>query len=122
MNSKAFSPPPGFATLKTMNHPALEIAFWIGDYLQQQRDRQRVESYQLVALQHLLDTLVDCLGGCERILRTPIPLAYAIHLKQLLLLYCLSLPFQMVQSLGWWTGAIVSLISFTLFGIGRNWN
>ena len=57
------------------------------------------------------------MGGCERILKTPMPLAYAIHLKQLLLIYCLLLPFQMVDKLGFWTGAIVALISFTLFGI-----
>jgi putative membrane protein len=60
---------------------------------------------------------LKALGGCERILKTPIPMAYAIHLKQLLLLYCLSLPFQMVSQLGWWTGPMVALISFTLFGI-----
>ncbi|HEY9907801.1 MAG TPA: bestrophin family ion channel [Thermosynechococcaceae cyanobacterium] len=108
---------PQFLKLKSMNHPPLEVAFWIGDYLQQQHDRRKIDSYQLAALLKLLDTMVDCLGGCERILKTPIPLAYAIHLKQLLLLYCLSLPFQMVENLGWWTGTIVALISFTLFGI-----
>ncbi|MEA5516524.1 bestrophin family ion channel, partial [Nodularia sp. UHCC 0506] len=74
-------------------------------------------SYQLTAMQELLNKLVDNLGACERILKTPIPLAYTIHLKQLLLLYCCLLPFQLVESLGWWTGLIVALISFTLFGI-----
>ncbi len=103
--------------LKTMNHPPLEIAFWIGDYLQQQSQRQTLNPYQLPTLQGLLNNLVDILGGCERILKTPIPLAYAIHLKQLLLLYCLLLPFQFVAQLGWWTGPMVALVSFTLFGI-----
>jgi len=103
--------------LKTMNHPPLEIAFWIGDYLQQQSQRQTLNHYQLPTLQGLLNNLVDILGGCERILKTPIPLAYAIHLKQLLLLYCLLLPFQFVAQLGWWTGPMVALVSFTLFGI-----
>ena len=103
--------------LKTMNNPPLEIAFWIGDYLQQQYNRNCLNTYQLTALQDLLNSMVDTLGGCERILKTPMPLAYAIHLKQLLLLYCLLLPFQLVNNLGWWTGAIVALISFTLFGI-----
>jgi putative membrane protein len=65
----------------------------------------------------LLNSLVEALTGCERILRTPIPLAYAIHLKQLLLIYCLSLPFQLVDDLHWWTAAVVALISFTLLGI-----
>lgn len=106
-----------YLTLKTMNNPPLEIAFWIGDYLQLQYNRNCINSYQLIAIQELLNSLVDSLGACERILKTPIPLAYAIHLKQLLLLYCLLLPFQLVHNLGWWTGAIVGLISFTLFGI-----
>jgi putative membrane protein len=106
-----------YLKLKTMNHPPLEIAFWIGDYIQQQSDRQTLNPYHLPLLRELLNNLVDNLGGCERILKTPIPLAYAIHLKQLLLLYCLLLPFQLVEALGWLTGPIVALISFTLFGI-----
>ena len=106
-----------YITLLTMNHPPLEIAFWIGDYLQQQFNGDRLNNYQLIAMQDLINSMVDNLGVCERILKTPIPLAYTIHLKQLLLLYCLLLPFQLVDSLGWATGAITAIISFTLFGI-----
>ena len=109
--------PNRFFKLKSMNNPPLEVAFWIGDYLQQQYNRDRTSDYQLVAMQNLLNNLVDNLGVCERILKTPMPIAYTIHLKQLLLIYCLLLPFQMVDKLGFWTGAIVALISFTLFGI-----
>lgn len=103
--------------LKTVNNPPLKIAYWIEDYLQQQYRSHGLNSYQLSTMQKLLSSMVDTLGGCERILKTPIPLAYVIHLKQLLLIYCLLLPFQLVDDLGWWTGAIVGLISFTLFGI-----
>ena len=106
-----------FFKLKQMNNPPLEVAFWIGDYLQQQYQRDRLHIHQLIAMQELLNGMVDSLGGCERILKTPIPLAYMIHLRQLLLLYCLTLPFQFVSDLGWWTSLVVVLISFTLFGI-----
>jgi len=99
------------------NNTPLDIAFWVGDYLQQQYQRHCLNAHQLETMQKLLDSLVDSLGGCERILRTPMPLAYAIHLKQLLLIYCLLLPFQLVQSLHWLTGLVVALISFTLLGI-----
>ncbi len=106
-----------YFTLKAMNNPPLEVAFWISDYLQQQYKNGLLNIHHLVAMQELLNKMVNDLGGCERILKTPIPLAYAIHLKQLLLIYCLLLPFELVSILGWWTGAIVSLISFTLLGI-----
>lgn len=109
--------PEQYHKLKGMNNPPLEIAFWISDYLQYQYERNCLNIYQLTALQTLINELVDCLGGCERILKTPIPLAYAIHLKQLLLIYCLSLPWQMVENFGWFTGLIVVIISFTLLGI-----
>ncbi|MTJ11765.1 hypothetical protein FJR11_03970 [Anabaena sp. UHCC 0187] len=114
---EALMPDSKYITLKIMNNPPLEVAFWISDYLQQQYNRNCINSYQLASMQKLLDMLVDNLGACERILKTPIPLAYSIHLKQLLLLYCFLLPFQIVQSLGWWTGLISALISFTLLGI-----
>ncbi|MDZ8226118.1 bestrophin family protein [Nostoc sp. ChiVER01] len=106
-----------YIKLKIMNNPPIEVAFWIGDYLQEQYDRNCLNSYQLASMQELLNSLVDNLGACERILKTPMPLAYSIHLKQLLLLYCFLFPFQIVQSLGWWTGLIAAFVGFTVFGI-----
>ncbi len=110
-------PPDWWQKLKTMHNPPLEVAFWIGDYLQRQQQRQSLNPYQLTASFQLLDEMVNVLGACERILKTPIPLAYSIHLKHMLLIYCLSLPLQLVDTFGWWTGAIAGLVSFTLFGI-----
>ena len=109
--------PAQYQKLKSMNNPPLEIAFWIEDYLHEQYERNCLDVYQLTGMKDLISSMIDVLGGCERILKTPIPLAYAIHLKQLLLLYCLALPFQMVNDLAWGTGPVVALISFTLFGI-----
>lgn len=109
--------PDFYETLQHINHPPLEIAFWISDYLQQQSNRDRINPYQLNAMFQLLDDMVDTLGACERILKTPIPAAYAIHLKQLVFLYCLTLPFELVDQLVWFTAPLVGLVSFAIFGI-----
>ncbi len=109
--------PTQFAQLEKIQHPALQIAFWLSDYLQSEQRRGHLNIFQMNELQLLINNLVDMLGTCERILRTPMPLAYSIHLKQLLLIYCLLMPFQFVGELGWWTGPIVGLVSFTLLGI-----
>jgi ion channel-forming bestrophin family protein len=106
-----------FIKLQSTNNPPLEIAFWIGDYLQAKQEQGQIDIYQMNELQKILNGMVDMLGACERILRTPMPLAYAIHLKQLLMLYCLLLPFQVVEELVWWTAPAIALVSFTLFGI-----
>jgi putative membrane protein len=64
-----------------------------------------------------VNDLLEALTTCERILSTPIPFAYAIYLKRLLLIYCLSLPFQVVNTLHWWTSPVAIIISFVLLGI-----
>lgn len=106
-----------YSKLQNTNHLPLTIALWIGEYLQDQYRHKSIGVYQLTILQNLLDELVNILGGCERILKTPTPLALSIFLKQLLILYCLSLPIEMVDVLKWWTVPVVIVITSILFGI-----
>ncbi len=103
--------------LKSRKTPPLEISFWLGQYLHQKYNCDCLNIHELVALEELLDNMIQAFSSCERILQTPMPLPYAIHLKHLLLLYCLALPLELVEKLSWSTGPVVALISFTLFGI-----
>jgi putative membrane protein len=103
--------------LQKIEHIPLAITFWISQYLEEKYRQGKLDRHQLVNAIELLNNIADTIGICERILKTPIPLAYAVHLKQLVLIYCLLLPFQLVADLQWWTGPVVALISFTLFGI-----
>ena len=50
-----------------------------------------------------LASLTDCLTGMERVLATPLPLAYRIAISQISWMYILALPFQLVSYLGWVT-------------------
>lgn len=106
-----------YSQLKEVKNPPLKIAVWIGDYLQQQQINQRLSMDEMLAMNTSLDSMVEAFMGCERILTTPIPLAYAIYLKRLLLIYCFALPLKLVHDLHLWTGLIVALISFILLGI-----
>ena len=45
----------------------------------------------------------DVLNGSDRVLNTPLPLAYSIALAQITWVYILILPFQLVNKLGWVT-------------------
>jgi len=69
------------------------------------------------ALEGYVAQLVDHQGACERILRTPIPFAYVVHIRQMLLLYLLSLPYVLVPTLGWLAPAAVAFITMGLLGI-----
>ncbi|KAI9363919.1 Bestrophin, RFP-TM, chloride channel-domain-containing protein [Zopfochytrium polystomum] len=64
-----------------------------------------------------ISALIDSLTAFERIRSSPIPFAYSIHIKQTLLIYLLSLPFQLLPTLFWATIPATFLSSFTLLGI-----
>jgi putative membrane protein len=70
-----------------------------------------------VALEADVGTLVSCLGGCERIVKTPLPFPYVVHLRRALVVYCFSLPFALVASLGWLSIGATTLIAYFVFGI-----
>jgi len=61
--------------------------------------------------------LTNILSQLERILRTPMPLAYSIHLHQSIWLYMLSLPFPIVHELEWITVPAMALACFAYLGI-----
>jgi ion channel-forming bestrophin family protein len=103
--------------LKAAKLVPLQLSVWIGNYLQRQYERKLVTPNQLASMNGLVNQLLEALTVCERISSTPVPLAYAIYLKRLLLIYCLSLPFQLVNTLHWWTSAIAIILSFVLLGI-----
>ncbi|MBW4449349.1 MAG: hypothetical protein KME38_21535 [Spirirestis rafaelensis WJT71-NPBG6] len=106
-----------YIELKEAKNPALKITFWIGDYLKQQQLHNRLNIHELLAMNTSLDSMVEAFMGCDRILKTPIPIAYSIYLKRLLLIYCFLLPMKLVHDLTWWIAPIVALICFILFGI-----
>lgn len=56
----------------------------------------------------------DAMNGTERVLNTPLPLAYAILITQITWIYVMTLPFQLFPTLGWVT-IPASMSTYNLF-------
>ncbi|CAD0090733.1 unnamed protein product [Aureobasidium vineae] len=95
----------------------IQLTMSIEAYIKRSHDRGWFHSPQASQLSVQLNSLVAAFGIMETIRLTPIPVAYLIHTRQVLALYGGVLPFAFVESLQWWTIVIVSLITFTLYGI-----
>lgn len=80
------------------------------------REGHLAETQRLV-FEQTHQRLIDCLGGCERIHSTPLPYAYAIHLRRSLILYGLSLPLALVSRFQWSTVPAVLVMMYILLGI-----
>lgn len=64
-----------------------------------------------------LTTFHDILGGCERILRAPIPVSYTRHTARFLFSWLTCLPFAIYGTTGPWCIPVVAAISLVLCGI-----
>ncbi len=83
-----------------------------------QGNQQRlISDIQQATLDQNVAHLIGAFGACERIHNTPMPFAYVVHLRRAMILYCLTLPFGLVERFGWATVPAVLLIAYNLFGI-----
>jgi putative membrane protein len=87
-------------------------------------DKGNINSNLIKLINAYLHNISDCLSGFERILRTPIPTAYSVHLSQSLWIFCLSIPIQLIGMLGgprtaasWGAIPFTTVSTFVLFGI-----
>jgi len=64
-----------------------------------------------------LNEYINCLGSCERIKNTPLPVAYVLHTKRFLYLFCATISLPLTSYFGAWSILITMFISYALIGI-----
>ncbi|KWU44618.1 UPF0187-domain-containing protein [Rhodotorula sp. JG-1b] len=69
------------------------------------------------ALNQAVVQLVECFTTCERMANVDIPTIYGIHLKQCTSFFLATLPFVLIESMGFAMIPFVTLVAFTLCGI-----
>ncbi|KAF8266251.1 Bestrophin, RFP-TM, chloride channel-domain-containing protein [Lactarius quietus] len=117
----------------THNLP-LEISLYLSSYIAALQNRKAVDAATISNLLAALNLLVDALTGLERILTTPIPFSYSVHLWTVTLIYCFFLasrytfifyqsfidmitqPFQLWTTLKYVTIPGTIIASFVFFG------
>lgn len=101
--------------LVTRNVP-LEVLMYMTSYVSTLTARKAIDVPTTNLLIATVNQLTDALTGLERILTTPIPFSYSMHLWLVAIIYVLALPFQIYTTLGWITIPATGIISFIFFG------
>jgi putative membrane protein len=91
----------------------------IADQLRRAREGLDLDGFGFLQIDRNRATLVDHLGGCERILSSPLPLAYSIHIRRFIFLYLATLPFALLDSVDWLTPVIVFLVSYPILALDQ---
>ncbi len=108
-------PPELLARLREAHYPPTLILVWLGQWLHEQRHAGHLQAVLAAKMEDALSGLNQVQGGCERIVSSPIPFAYTVILYRTVGVYCLLLPFGLVDTLGWMTPLVTAFVSYTFF-------
>jgi putative membrane protein len=102
--------------MKARYKPAL-LLLMVSEWVRAQRLAGRLDAVLVQAMEAPLARLSEALGGCERIAGTPIPFTYAVIIHRTIYLYCVLLPFGLVDAIGPMTPVVVAFIAYTFFAL-----
>ena len=106
--------------LKSAVHMPLFVAGKMAFLLQKARSgHQQIDGFGFWLLEKQRILLIDYIGGCERILKTPMPLVYAIKTRRFILLFLLLLPFSLIEKAEFITVPIFFLVAYPLLSLDR---
>lgn len=109
--------PDDLEAISARNHAPTAICQRITWHLEQERKAGRLADIVFTSVDNNNQLLIDIIGACERIHKTPLPFAYVVHLRRALVMYCASLPIALVNIFGWWTVGIVFVMTYVMLGI-----
>ncbi|MFT3709224.1 MAG: bestrophin family ion channel [Archangium sp.] len=109
--------PDDAAAISLRNHAPTAICQRISFHLEGERRAGRLSDIVFSMIDANNQQLVDVIGACERIHKTPLPFAYVVHLRRALVVYCSTLPVGLVEEFGWASIGIVYAVTYVLLGI-----
>jgi len=130
-NSKNFTPLIGVLTelelaeLQSALHMPLFVASKIASLLQKARTGHpntnglELDGFEFSILEGQRVLLIDHLGACERILKTPMPLVYAVKIRRFIFMFLLLLPFSLLEKTGLYSVGIFFLVAYPLLSLDR---
>lgn len=110
-------PPQDCARLQAARFKPAVLLLMVGEWLRDRRRQGQLDPMLAQAMEVPLGRLTEALGGCERIASTPIPFTYSVIIHRTIYLYCVLLPFGLVDAIGAMTPVVVAFIAYTFFAL-----
>ena len=109
------------AQIGAADHMPNYVIYKLGQLLQKAVEEHGMDRLAFIQADTQRPELIDHIGACERILKTPLPLVYVIKIRQYLVLFLLALPFVLIHKLqGDWLSPLVTMgVAYPLLSIDQ---
>lgn len=111
----------GAKRIATAGHMPSYVALTLAEQLREACDRYELDRFAFMQIDRERATLIDHIGACERILKTPLPLVYAIKIRRFIALFLVTLPFALLHSIGniWLIPLITMMVAYPLVSLDQ---
>ncbi|HYO26080.1 MAG TPA: bestrophin family ion channel [Lacipirellulaceae bacterium] len=102
-------------------HMPSYVALQMAHLLREASDADRIDRFAFMQIDRERAALIDHIGACERILKTPLPKVYAIKIRRFIALFILTLPFALLHRLNgdWLVPIITMMVAYPLVSLDQ---
>ena len=107
--------------LATADHMPGFVALKLGSLLRDACERLEMDRFAFIQMDRERALLIDHIGACERILKTPLPRVYSIKIRRFIFLFLITLPLALLHRLNsdWLVPFITMLVAYPLLSIDQ---
>lgn len=111
----------GSAQIAESAHMPSFVAMKLAELLREACDSYNMDRFAFMQVDRERAGLIDHIGACERILKTPLPLVYAIKIRRFIALFLLTLPFALLHRLNsdWLVPFITMMVAYPLMSLDQ---
>ena len=107
------------AKLASARHMPTAVSLRIAAILREAADAGKLDRFAFLVAEQSRNQLIDHIGGCERILKSPLPKVYGINIRRFILLFMFTLPFALLPRVGWLTPLVTALVAYPILSLDR---
>ncbi len=97
------------------------VAMKLAELLRDACERFDMDRFAFLRIDKERAELIDHLGACERILKTPLPMVYAIKVRRFILVFLLTLPLALLHRMSgeWMVPIITMMVAYPLIALDQ---
>jgi putative membrane protein len=109
------------ARIATSAHMPSFVALRLAELLREACERHQMDRFTFLQMDRERAALIDHIGACERILKTPLPRVYSIKIRRFVALFLLTLPLALLYRLDsdWLVPFITMMVAYPLIALDQ---
>lgn len=107
--------------IASADHMPSFVAMELGTLLREAYEHHKLNGFAFMQVDKERALLIDHIGACERILKTPLPLVYSIKIRRFITLFMFTLPLALLHRMSndWLVPIITMLVVYPLISLDQ---